>query len=64
MQKERTIGTTTLKTPYIGMGTWAIGGGTWWGENDDALSIRTIEEAIDRGNRMVRHCSGLRDRTQ
>ena len=29
MQKERTIGTTTLKTPYIGMGTWAIGGGTW-----------------------------------
>lgn len=49
MQKERTIGTTTLKTPYIGMGTWAIGGGTWWGENDDALSIRTIEEAIDRG---------------
>ena len=38
-----------LKTPYIGMGTWAIGGGTWWGENDDALSIRTIEEAIDRG---------------
>ena len=31
------------------MGTWAIGGGTWWGENDDALSIRTIEEAIDRG---------------
>lgn len=48
MQKERTIGTTTLKTPYIGMGTWAIGGGTWWGENDDALSIRTIEEAIDR----------------
>lgn len=47
--KERTIGTTTLKTPYIGMGTWAIGGGTWWGENDDALSIRTIEEAIDRG---------------
>ena len=40
MQKERTIGTTTLKTPYIGMGTWAIGGGTWWGENDDALSIQ------------------------
>ena len=31
MQKERTIGTTTLKTPYIGMGTWAIGGGTGCG---------------------------------
>ena len=51
MQKELTIGTSGLTTPYIGMGTWAIGGGTWWGENDDALSIRTIEEAIDRGIR-------------
>lgn len=48
MKKERTIGRSNLKTPYIGMGTWAIGGGTWWGENDDAISIRTIEEAIDR----------------
>lgn len=51
MQKELTIGTSGLTTPYIGMGTWAIGGGTWWGENEDALSIRTIEEAIDRGIR-------------
>ena len=37
------IGTSGIQTPYLSMGTWAIGGGTWWGENDDALSIRTIE---------------------
>ena len=23
--------------------------GTWWGENDDALSIRTISEAMEHG---------------
>ena len=27
MQKDLTIGTSDLTTPYIGMGTWAIGGG-------------------------------------
>lgn len=43
------IGTSGIQTPYLSMGTWAIGGGTWWGENDDALSVRTIEEAIHLG---------------
>ncbi len=33
----------------MAMGTWAIGGGTAWGENDDKLSVRTIDEAIDCG---------------
>ena len=43
------IGKSGLRTPYIAMGTWAIGGGTWWGENDDLLSARTIEEAVELG---------------
>lgn len=43
------IGNSGLKTPYLSMGTWAIGGGTWWGENDDMISVRTIEEAIELG---------------
>ncbi len=47
--KTSTIGKSGLSVPYIGMGTWAIGGGKWWGDNDDQLSIRTIHEAIDRG---------------
>lgn len=45
----RVIGKSGIRVPYLGLGTWAIGGGSWWGENDDALSIRTIHEAIDRG---------------
>lgn len=47
--KTLSIGKSDLHSPYIAMGTWAIGGGTWWGENDDALSVRTIEEAMDHG---------------
>lgn len=38
-----------MKVPFLGLGTWAIGGGTWWGDNDDTLSIRTIETAIEKG---------------
>ena len=47
--KTLEIGKSGIRVPALGMGTWAIGGGSWWGENDDALSIRAIEEAIDRG---------------
>lgn len=43
------IGKSGIKVPFLGMGTWAIGGGSWWGENDDKLSIKTIQEAIDLG---------------
>ena len=47
--KTLSIGKSDICSPYIAMGTWAIGGGTWWGENDDALSIRTISEAMEHG---------------
>ncbi|MDD3369785.1 MAG: aldo/keto reductase [Lachnospiraceae bacterium] len=47
--KELEIGKSGIKTLFMGMGTWAIGGGTAWGNNDDALSIRTIDEAFDHG---------------
>lgn len=43
------IGKSDINTPFMSMGTWAIGGGTAWGENDDKLSVRTIDEAIDCG---------------
>ena len=26
-----TIGKSGIKVPFLGMGTWAIGGGSWWG---------------------------------
>lgn len=47
------IGKSDINTPFMAMGTWAIGGGTAWGENDDKLSVRTIDEAIDCGINMV-----------
>ncbi len=43
------IGKSGITTPAIGMGTWAIGGGTWWGENDDSVSIKAIDCALEQG---------------
>lgn len=43
------IGKSGIKVPYLGLGTWAIGGGSWWGDNDDQLSIQTIHKAINSG---------------
>jgi len=47
--KRREIGNSGIEASELSMGAWAIGGGTWWGENDDAMSIRTILTALDRG---------------
>mgnify|MGYP002240352838 CR=1 FL=1 len=33
----------------LGLGCWAIGGGLWWGDNDDRMSIETICRALDLG---------------
>ena len=42
------IAGTPLTVSRIGLGTWAIGG--WmWGGTDEAQSIRTVHEALDRG---------------
>lgn len=47
------VGKTDLEVSRIGLGTWAIGGGSWWGDNDDAESIRTIHAALDLGVNLV-----------
>lgn len=49
----RAIGSTEMKASAIGLGTWAIGGGPWWGTTDDAESIRTIHAAIDAGINLI-----------
>ena len=36
------IGKSGIAVPFLGMGTWAIGGGAWWGDNDDALSVKAM----------------------
>ena len=35
--KNLQIGKSGIEVPFLGMGTWAIGGGAWWGDNDDSL---------------------------
>jgi aryl-alcohol dehydrogenase-like predicted oxidoreductase len=44
--------TAPFKVSRIALGTWAIGG--WmWGGTDEAESIRTIHEAVDRGITLI-----------
>lgn len=47
------VGKSDLKVSKVALGTWAIGGGTWWGENDDNESIKTIHAAVDLGINLV-----------
>ena len=47
--EQISIGKSGLTAPFLGMGTWAIGGGSWWGDNDDALSVRAIQTAVEQG---------------
>ncbi|MCA1823545.1 MAG: aldo/keto reductase, partial [Frankia sp.] len=44
----RQLGRTDMHITRVGFGAWAIGG-TGWGPQDDADSVRAIRHAIDRG---------------
>lgn len=50
---QRELGTSGIRASAIAMGAWAIGGGSWWGENDDALSVRAIHTALDEGINLI-----------
>ena len=49
----RTIGNSGISASVVGLGTWTIGGGTWWGETDDQESIHTIHAALDAGINLI-----------
>lgn len=51
--KYMQIGKSDLKASTVAMGTWAIGGGSWWGTNDDSESSRTIRSAIEQGINLI-----------
>jgi methylglyoxal reductase len=42
-----------IETSRVALGTWAIGGGHWWGDNDDQTSIDTIRKAVDVGINLI-----------
>ncbi len=49
----RTLGKSTISASAIALGTWAIGGGPWWGDSDDNESIKAIQTAIDAGVTLI-----------
>ena len=51
--KNLQIGKSGIEVPFLGMGTWAIGGGAWWGANDDSLSVKAIQTAVEQGIRWI-----------
>lgn len=49
----RKLGNSGIRVSAIGLGTWAVGGGSWWGDTDDLESIKTIQAAIDAGITLI-----------
>lgn len=47
--EKRKIGNSDVVSSILAMGAWAIGGGSWWGENDDDVSVKAIHKAVDCG---------------
>ena len=45
----RKIGTTDIDVSSISLGTWAIGGGQWWGDTDEKEAIEAIHAGLDAG---------------
>ncbi len=49
----RELGTSGIKVSPVALGTWAVGGGPWWGATDDAESVAAIRAALDAGVNLV-----------
>ena len=50
---KRALGKSGIEASAIGLGTWAIGGGEWWGDSDDEKSIETIRKAVEAGVTLI-----------
>ena len=51
--QQRTLGSSNITVAPVGLGAWAIGGGPWWGDNDDVESIHAIHAALDVGVNLI-----------
>ena len=49
----RTLGKSGIQASVVGLGTWALGGTSWWGPTDDAEAIRAIQAALDSGINLI-----------
>lgn len=47
------IGKSGIEASVLALGTWAIGGGSWWGDNDDRESAYTIRQAVELGINLI-----------
>ena len=47
--EKKMIGKSGLEASALSLGCWAIGGGEWWGNNDNQMSIDTICRAVQLG---------------
>lgn len=47
--EKKMIGKSGLEASALSLGCWAIGGGEWWGNNDDQISIDTICRTVQLG---------------
>jgi methylglyoxal reductase len=53
IMNHKKIGNSHIEASVIGLGTWAIGGGSWWGDSDQEKSIQTIQKAIESGITLI-----------
>lgn len=51
--KYKKLGKSDLMVSTVGLGTWAIGGGPWWGESDKDASIAAIKTALEFGINLI-----------
>ena len=51
--ERRTLGASGIAVSSVALGTWAVGGGPWWGASDDAESVAAIRAALDAGVNLV-----------
>ena len=51
--QQREIGKSGIMTSVVGLGTFAMGGGKWWGEHSVDDAIETIIKSVDNGINMI-----------